>query len=97
MKTETIHIRLEPTLKTSVEATLRELGMTTAEAVNIFFHQILLHDGLPFSVKKPKYSAETLAALKESDDIANGIIPAKSYNNAAELIREAQESLDAED
>ena len=97
MKTETLHIRLEPSLKTSVESTLRELGMTTAEAVTIFFHQIVLHNGIPFSIKKPTYNAETLAALKESDDIINGRISAKSYHSAAELIQEARESLDADD
>lgn len=96
MKTDTIHIRLEPDLKSAVESTLRPLGITTSEAVNMFFHQILLHDGLPFAVRKPRFNETTLAALKESENICNGVIPAKSYSSAAELIREAQEEIDAE-
>jgi len=49
-KTETLHIRLEPELKSAVEETFRTLGLSAAEAINIFFHQVLLHDGLPFAV-----------------------------------------------
>ena len=47
-----------------------------------------------FVVTQPNET--TLAALKESEDIRNGVIPAKSYSSAAELIREAQEEIDAE-
>ena len=96
-KTETLHIRLEPKVKTSVENTLRMLGLSASEAVNIFFHQILLHEGLPFSVQKPRFTPETLAALQESDDIAAGKISAKTYLCAADLIREAKDEIDAED
>jgi len=62
-KTETLHIRVEPALKANVDATLRDLGLSTAEAVNIFLHQVLLHNGLPFNVTKPTLNATTLAAL----------------------------------
>ena len=95
-KTETLHIRLEPELKSAVEETFRTLGLSAAEAINIFFHQVLLHDGLPFAVQKPRFNPETLAALRESDAIASGSHPAKSYRSAAELIHEAQEEIRAE-
>ena len=71
-KTETLHIRLEPQVKISVENILRTLGLSASEAVNIFFHQILLHQGLPFAIQKPRFTPETLAALQESKDIAAG-------------------------
>lgn len=95
-RTETLHVRLEPEVKTSVENTLRTLGLSASEAVNIFFHQILLHEGLPFAVQKPQFTSETLAALQESDDIAAGKIAAKTYRCAADLIREAKDEVDAE-
>lgn len=94
-RTETLHVRLDPDIKASVESTLRTLGLSASEAVNIFFHQILLHDGLPFAVHKPRFSRKTLAALQESDDIAAGKIPAKAYRCAADLIREAEEEVNA--
>ena len=95
-KTETLQIRLAPELKTAVEDTFRSLGLSASEAVNIFFHQVLLHDGLPFAVQHPHFNEETRAALRESDAIASGALPAKSYASAADLIREAQEEIRAE-
>ena len=95
-KTETLHIRLDPELKSAVENTFQTLGLSAAEAINIFFHQVLLHEGLPFAVQKPRFDAETLAALRESDAIASGELPAKTYRSAAELIHEAQEEIRAE-
>ena len=96
-RTETLHVRLEPNLRASVEDTLHNLGLSASEAVNIFFHQILLHGGLPFPVQAPRLRAETLAALKESDAIASGQIAAKTYHSAEELIREAKAEVSAED
>ena len=95
-RTETLHVRLDPELKTAVEETFRSLGLSASEAVNIFFHHVLLHEGLPFAVQKPHFNAETIAALHESDAIASGELPAKAFASAAELIREAQEELRAE-
>mgnify|MGYP000994003540 CR=1 FL=1 len=76
-KTETLHIRLEPQVKISVENILRTLGLSASDAVNIFFHQILLHEGLPFAIQKPRFTPETLAALQGADDITAGKISCK--------------------
>ena len=82
-KTETLHIRLDPGVKDAVEDMLHSLGMTTSEAVNIFFHQILLHQGLPFAVKRP--NAETLAAMEEVEAGAGLLGP---YHSAREVMEE---------
>ena len=81
-KTETLHTRLEPEVKTSVESTLRMLGLSASEAVNIFFHQILLHEGLPFAVQKPRFTPETLlhcrgltTSLREKFPANKGLFP----------------------
>jgi addiction module antitoxin, relB/dinJ family len=87
-KTETLHIRVTPDLKESVETTLRPLGLSTGEAVTIFLHQVLLHRGLPFPVQTPHYNARTLAAMEEARDIAEGRIPAKSYRSAEEFVED---------
>jgi len=59
-KTETLQIRLAPELKTAVEDTFRSLGLSASEAVNIFFHQVLLHDGLPFAGDQRLYIVPTV-------------------------------------
>jgi DNA-damage-inducible protein J len=70
-KTDTLHIRVEPDVKSKVEETLNKLGLSTAEAVNIFLRQIMLTGGLPFDVKLPRYNAETETAMEEARKISS--------------------------
>lgn len=76
-KSDTLHIRVEPDVKSNVEKTLDQLGLTTTEAINIFLKQILLTGGLPFEIRIPRYNTETEIAMKESDDIIKGNILSK--------------------
>ena len=64
MKTVMVTARVNPDLKTSTEKILRELGISTTEAINMFFTQINLRQGIPFSVEIP--NAETAKALDDS-------------------------------
>lgn len=52
-KTAMIRARTEPGLKEDVELILDKLGLTTSEAINIFFNQIKLKKGIPFKVNLP--------------------------------------------
>ncbi len=93
-KSETLHIRVDPTTKQYADELLAALGLSTAEAVNIFLHQIVLCGGLPFSVTLPKPNAETLAAIQEARDIASGKIPAKAYHSVEELMEDLKSDAD---
>ena len=48
-----IHARMEPELKQDVESIFRTLGMTTTEAVTLFYKQVKMRQGLPFAVEVP--------------------------------------------
>jgi len=48
-------------------AIFQQLGITMSDAINMFLHQSILHGGLPFEVKIPKYNAETMAALADME------------------------------
>lgn len=64
-KAATISTRIEPELKAKAERILQGVGLTSAEAVRIFYTQICLKRGLPFEVKLP--NKETLKAMREAD------------------------------
>lgn len=68
-KTETIRARIEPELKHEVEDILSNLGLNPTTAINIFYHQVKLRNGLPFDVNIP--NRITLKTLKESDEGKN--------------------------
>lgn len=79
MKNSVIRARLEPELKENVEKVLSSLGMTSTDAIRIFFKQIELRKGLPFVVELP--NKETEKIFKETDEGKNLII----CNNVEEM------------
>ena len=58
-----------PALKHEAEAVFSQLGLSTTEAVTLFYKQVTLHRGLPFAVKLP--NAETREALKQAHENEN--------------------------
>ena len=65
-RTAMIRARTEPDLKSEVERILEELGMTSTEAVNLFYRQVKLQKGLPFDVKIPNKT--TLETFRKTDE-----------------------------
>ncbi len=64
-KTSTVRARIEPGLKTDVENLFKKLGISTTEAINLFYRQVRLRRGLPFNVVIPNKTTEK--ALKDTD------------------------------
>ena len=52
-KTSNVYARIEPETKEQVEAILSKLGIPSSVAINMFYNQIILNNGLPFDVKIP--------------------------------------------
>jgi DNA-damage-inducible protein J len=48
-----------------VETIFDRLGLTTTQAITLFFRQVEMHQGLPFAVRV--HNAKTAAALEESE------------------------------
>ncbi len=65
MKTAAINARIAPELKEDVESILSRLGVTTTQAITMYFEQIRMNKGLPFSVRIP--NDETLQAMREAE------------------------------
>ena len=64
MKTAVVHARMEPRTKTKAEGVLSRLGITPTEAIRVFYRQIALRGGLPFSITIP--NERTAATLRKS-------------------------------
>lgn len=87
-KTDTLHIRIEPSVKARAEQTLNDLGLSITEAVNVFLNQVILHNGIPFKIEKPKYNKETLSAIDEAKKITKNPNNYKSFENIDELMED---------
>ena len=64
-KTATIRARMEPRLKDQVESLFEKLGLSTTQAITLFFKQVKLRNGLPFEVVVP--NRRTLKTLADTD------------------------------
>jgi DNA-damage-inducible protein J len=70
IKTTTIRARIEPSLKTEVEAILCELGMTASETIHLLYRQIKLRRGIPFAVELPNsLTAKTLRDSRSGKNV----------------------------
>jgi DNA-damage-inducible protein J len=63
-KTTMITARVDPRLKRETEKVLKNLGLTTSQAITLFFNQINLRQGLPFAVAVP--NSETARAIEQA-------------------------------
>ena len=82
-----INIRISDETNERANELFKSLGMDMSTAVNIFLHQCIEFNGLPFAVQH-RFNAETEAALKESNDIAEGRIQAKKYTDVHAMFEE---------
>ncbi|MCD8293852.1 MAG: type II toxin-antitoxin system RelB/DinJ family antitoxin [Clostridia bacterium] len=86
-KTAVVYARIDSELKDQAEAVLADLGVTPSSLIQMVYRQIVLTQGLPFEVRKPKtviyadgLTDEDLAAI-----IAERL---KSYKNDKEYTKE---------
>jgi len=75
------HARLTPEIKKQAENILKELGISISAAYEMFYRQIIAHQGIPFNLRIP--NKDTLQAMK---DARNG--KGKKYDSVEKMIEE---------
>jgi DNA-damage-inducible protein J len=78
-KEATVRARIEPDLKKRVETMFGKLGLSTTEAITLFYRQVDLRKGLPFDVVIPNEmtrrtmddtdAGRNLILCKDADDM----------------------------
>jgi len=77
-KTATIRARMEPLLKEHVDQIFHKLGLNTTEAINLFYKQVVLNNGLPFELKIPnKITLQTF----EDTDAGKNLVECKNIDD----------------
>ena len=70
-KTSSVRARIEPDLKNKVEQVFHDLGLSTTQAITLFFKQVELRNGLPFDVIIPN---ETTRRTFSNTDAGRNLI-----------------------
>ena len=69
-KNAVIHTRIDADLKASAEHILDSIGISSSEAIRLFYKQIELHRGIPFDVRIPnELTSETLRKSELGEDV----------------------------
>jgi len=71
-KSSTIRARIKPDLKEKAEHIFRKLGLTTTQAITLFYRQVELRNGLPFDVVIPNET--TLRTFEDTDAGRNLVV-----------------------
>ena len=79
-KAAAISARMDPELKRNTEKIFKKLGLTTTQAITMFYKQVELSRGLPFSVQIPNET--TAQALEEARSRQN----LASFNTLDDLL-----------
>lgn len=82
MKSDMIRARIKPELKQTAEAIFARLGLSTTQAITLFYKQVEIQHGLPFSVQLP--NAITEATFKKTDAKKS----MRAFKNADSLFKE---------
>lgn len=84
MKTATLNMRVDPSVKEEAERVYAQFGMNLTDAVNVFLHKSIMEGGLPFELRQPRFNAETEAAMREAREIAAGRVTASRHVSASQ-------------
>ncbi|MBQ3918930.1 MAG: type II toxin-antitoxin system RelB/DinJ family antitoxin [Oscillospiraceae bacterium] len=81
-KTANLYVRIEPDVKEQAESILASLGIPASNAINMFYKQIILHNGMPFELRLPDKMPLSMGRMTEEeldnaleqgyDDMVNG-------------------------
>ena len=87
-KTSGMYIRIDPQVKSDVEAVYAKYGMSITDAINVFLHTSRNVGGLPFDLRPPVPNTETLEAIEEVKQMKANPSFGKAYTDVDEMMKE---------
>lgn len=85
-KTASVYIRIDPQIKSDVEAIYSHYGMSIADAINVFLYTSRNVGGLPFDLRPINPNIETMEAMSEGDEIIKS--GKARFNSAEDMLKE---------
>ena len=87
-KTASMYIRIDPQVKSDVEAVYAQYGMSVSDAINVFLYASRNIGGLPFDLRPPIPNAETLEAIEEVKRMKKDPSLGKVYTDVDQMMKE---------
>ena len=85
----TISIRVDDEIKAQAQELFNSIGMDLSTALNVFLRQSIAFGGIPFTIRQPRFNAETEQVIREAHE-------GKGLSKAYDSVEELRKDLDAE-
>lgn len=79
-----LHVRIDEKTKKKVQKILEALGLDMSTAISMYFHQIALHNRIPFAIEKTR-TVPTHIMQEWEKEVQEALASGKSYANAKEM------------
>ena len=64
-------ISIDADVKAQAQALFADFGLDLSTAINIFLRQSIRENCIPFAIQREVPNADTIAAMREADDMVN--------------------------
>lgn len=83
-------ISIDADVKAQAQALFADFGLDLSTAINIFLRQSIRENCIPFTIQREVPNADTVAAMKEAEEIAKNPSAYKRYSSFSDLLREVE-------
>jgi DNA-damage-inducible protein J len=83
-----MNIRMDKEVKEEAQRIFSDLGMDMTTAVNVFLRQVIRCDGFPFDLRLSRPNEETMAAIKEVEEMKKDPSLGKTYSDVDEMMKD---------
>lgn len=86
--TSVINVNVPSDVKEEATTLFNNLGLNMSTAINMFLKKAIYERGIPFEIKEPHLSKETITAFRELDYMEKHPEEYKSFNSVQELMED---------
>ena len=83
-----MNIQMDEDVKEQAQRIFSQLGMDMTTAVNVFLRQVIRNNRLPFELRLDTPNEETLAAIREVQEMKKDPSVGKAYTDVDEMMKE---------
>ncbi len=83
-------ISIDADVKAQAQALFADFGLDLSTAINIFLRQSIRENCIPFTIQREVPNADTVAAMKEAEEMAKHPSDYKRYSSFSDLLREVE-------
>ena len=83
-------ISIDADVNAQAQALFADFGLDLSTAINIFLRQSIRENCIPFAIQREVPNADTVAAMKEAEEMAKNPSAYKRYSSFSDLLREVE-------